>query len=278
MLQNSKKLLADMKTRGKCLVAFNIYNLETIQAAFKAAKVKNVPTIVAFGESYLDHAALETIVSIVHSLDANHGLPIVLHLDHCKSLDTIKAAIDAGFSSVMYDGSHLPFEENIKNTLVVVDYARKKNVSVEAELGYLNPEHDADYAVIGQDTFTDPKQAETFVRETAVDSLAVAVGNAHGLYKQEPNLELERIKEISLKTNVPLVLHGSSGIPRKQLEAAIALGITKINVNTEVAIAGGQAIRQIVEQSSDALRLENIMRNVQTTMISVMEEFLELSI
>lgn len=277
MLQNSRQLLLQMREQEKCLVAFNVYNLETIQAVFAAAKAKKVPAIIAFGESYLEHTTLEAIASIVYGLDRVHGFPIVLHLDHCKSLDTIEAAIEAGFTSIMYDGSNLPFEQNIANTASVVDYAHKRDVTVEAELGYMNPEHGADYAIIGPDSFTDPHQAEIFVSKTGVDSLAVAVGNAHGLYKAKPSLELNRIKEISSKTGIPLVLHGSSGIPREQIQAALSAGIAKINVNTEVALAGGRTIRLMVEQSSEVLRLEKIMKNVQASMISVMEEFLELS-
>jgi tagatose 1,6-diphosphate aldolase GatY/KbaY len=276
MLQNTAAVLPKMRQDKKCVVAFNVYNLETIQAAFTAAQQKCVPVIIAFGEGYLNHASLDTIAAMVMSLDKAHDLPVVLHLDHAKSFSTIKAAIEAGFTSVMYDGSHLPFAENAANTAAVVEYAHQRGVTVEAELGYLNPEEGADFAAFGPESFTDPEQARRFVEETGVDSLAVAVGNAHGLYKHQPTLDIARIRHISEATGIPLVLHGSSGIPKEQLRAAAEAGIAKINVNTEVSLAAVGALRQACGEDSK-IRLDAVMRQAREAMVGVMAEFLELT-
>jgi len=279
MLQNSIELLKSARKSGRCLAAFNIYNLETIAAAFSAAERTQAPVILAFGEGYLKYASFETIAAIVNSLDKYHQLPVVLHLDHCRSIENIRAAIAAGFTSVMYDGSALPFKENIVYTKLVAEYAHDLGVSVEGELGRMNSEDGRDdYSTHTGSDYTDPQQALEYFEQTRIDSLAVSVGNAHGLYKGVPNLVFSRISEIYEKTKLPLVLHGSSGIPDEQLVKAIGIAISKVNINTELAITGAFAIKELLSQEdSTPVRMEILMSQAKKQMDLVMEHYIRLT-
>lgn len=236
MLVNLKGIMADAYKNKYALGAFNGYNLETFQGIIEGSDEKNTPVIVAFGAKYLENMSLETAYSIVSSLAEEASIPVCLHLDHCPDMDTVFRAIRAGFGSVMYDGSALPYEENLKNTKLVCEIAHACGVSVEAELGSLaagleSHEGSADDV----EAYTDPEAAERFVRETGVDCLAVSVGTVHGLYKGTPNIRLDILKEINERLGIPLVLHGGSGTPESDLKACIANGIAKINVNTEIS-------------------------------------------
>lgn len=274
MLTNSIALLKDARKHGKCIPAFNIYNLETAQAVFQAAKTAKKPVIAAFGEGYLQNASLSVIAAIVKTLDNEHPYPVVLHLDHCKDISTLYAAIDAGFTSVMYDGSRLTLAENISNTLKAVAYAHERGVSVEGELGCMNAEDGSESSLCaGENTYTSVHQAQQYVTQTGIDSLAVAAGNAHGLYKGIPNLNMRRIEEINQAVGIPLVLHGCSGIPSAQIQQAISIGVSKINVNTELALAGSRKIAELM-QGAQHVRLEKLMLGARESMISVMESFL----
>lgn len=236
MLVNSNQLLKDAYENKYALGAFNCYNLETIQGTIEAAEEANAPVMVAFGEKYLTNMDLDTVYAIVHSLAKKATVPVVLHLDHSSNIDTIIRAIKAGFTSVMYDGSMLSFEENMENTKRVVEIAHAADVSVEAELGSLAAgEKSHEGSADDEEALTDPKAAQIFVQESGVDSLAVSVGTVHGLYDGEPNIRLELLKEINGLLQIPLVLHGGSGIPEKDIIACINNGITKMNVNTELS-------------------------------------------
>ncbi len=275
MLVNSAALLAQARANNTCVAAFNIYNLETLQAAFGAAcKVKR-PIMVALGESYLESVSLETIVAITKALCKDFPFDVVLHLDHCKNVDMIFAAIEAGFTSVMYDGSRLPLDENAAATRKVCDFAHARGVTVEGELGGLN-EEDGSGEAPEKAQFTTVEAAVRYVQASQVDSLAVSVGNMHGLYKGEPNLDIERIKAIYAAVNIPLVLHGCSGIPEEQLREAIASGVAKINVNTEIALAGGDCLKAATAKEDTPIRMEKLMRMAKEDMQSVMERFLQL--
>lgn len=277
MLTNSVALLKHAREQKQCIPAFNIYNLETAQAVFIAAKQAQKPVIAAFGEGYLPHASLEVIAAIVKALSKDHPYPVVLHLDHCKDPRTIYAAIEAGFTSVMYDGSSLPLDENIANTNKVVSFGHERGVSVEGELGCMNAEDGSESAVcIGEHMYTNMYEAQRYVNDTGVDSLAVAVGNAHGLYKGVPNLNMQRIKEIEQAVAIPLVLHGCSGIPEEQIQQAISLGVSKINVNTELALAASKKIAGLL-QSTHQIRLEKLMAEAQESMITVMKSFFKVT-
>jgi fructose-bisphosphate aldolase class II len=236
VLVNLKTILSAADKENRAVGSFNVYSYETIHGVCKAIKETKKPAVISFGASYLKNMSLECVKFIVDETVNKLPADTALHLDHCKDLEIIKAAINAGFTSVMYDGSALSFEENIKNTKTVVDLAHAKNVSVEAELGtvalgdYSN-ETDIDH---GQ-AYTEPLKAAEFAQRTGADALAVSIGTVHGIYKGTPNIRVDILKEINKATDVPLVLHGGSGTPHEILLECIDNGICKINVNTEIS-------------------------------------------
>ncbi len=277
MLVNSSALLAKARKQKTCIAAFNIYNLETLQAALGAACKVGVPVMVALGESYLEDVSLNTIVAMTKALSMDSTQEVVLHLDHCKNIDTVFAAIDAGFTSVMFDGSRLSVDENAKASRKVCEFAHARGVTVEGELGGLN-EEDGSGDAPEKAQFTTIEAAKRYVEISQVDSLAVSVGNMHGLYKGEPNLEIHRIEAIYKAIGIPLVLHGCSGIPESQLRKAIAAGVAKINVNTEIALAGGACLKNATASETKPIRLEKLMRLAKHDMQNVMEKFLQLAV
>ena len=250
MITNLKDLLLDAKEKKYAVGAFNVYNYETIKAVIESIKEEKTPAIIAFGEKYLMNMNLNEVANIIRTMSTNGDVKVAIHLDHCKSIEVIKKAIDAGFTSVMYDGSELPFEENIANTKFVVDYAHNYNVSVEAELGVLSlGDHSNEDE--GEEIYTDPEQAKTFVLETGVDALAVSIGTVHGMYKGTPKVSVERLIEIKNAIDIPFVLHGGSGTPEQTIKDCIANGITKINVNTEVSYEVIQAFKVMIEANKN---------------------------
>ena len=255
------------------LVAFNIYNTETLAAVLEAAEEEDRAVIVSFGESYILQVPMAVIAAMVKAYSELIDVPVVLHLDHSTEISTIKQAIDLGFTSVMYDGSKLPMDENIKNTKKVVELAKKRGVSVEAELGYLNEEDGSNEVEI---VYTTVEDASRFINETKVDALAIAVGNAHGLYKSKPVINLMRIEEIHHEKKKPLVLHGSSGITKEILNKAFNVGIRKINVNTELALAGSKAAFEYIKDYGEGARFENVMVQAKEEMKKVAKTFLKI--
>jgi tagatose 1,6-diphosphate aldolase GatY/KbaY len=277
MITNSIQLLKNAREQRKCLAAFNVYNLESIRAVFEVGRKLDIPVIIAFGEGYLHHASLEVIAAIVHVMAKDYPNSVVLHLDHCKNLNVIKDAINAGFTSVMYDGSALPFSKNIENTKIAVNYAHSHGISIEGELGGLNPEDGS--SSNASFVFTDPEQAEQYVAQTGIDSLAVSIGNAHGIYKGVPKLDFNRLESIYQQTKVPIVLHGCSGIPLNDLKTAISIAVSKINVNTEFALAGGLGVANALKDAQGKpVKLDILMVNAYREMVKSIEPFAELSI
>ncbi|GAA3510351.1 class II fructose-1,6-bisphosphate aldolase [Aquimarina addita] len=221
--------LAKNKNEGKALLATNFYNFETLSAVLRAAKNTNSDIILQVSESSIDYLGVNVAKDLAKSASEQYGVTTWLHMDHGQDVTLVKKCIDAGFDSVMIDASEKPFEENVKITSEIVKYAESANVNVEAELGYISK--------LGQDqkmVYTQPKEAKQFVEATGVNALAIAVGSAHGFYKETPKLQIDLIQEINEVTPAALVLHGSSGIPDDQLQKAIKNGITKINLATEI--------------------------------------------
>ncbi|UXP32248.1 class II fructose-bisphosphate aldolase [Reichenbachiella agarivorans] len=221
--------LALNKKEGKALLATNFYNFETLSAVLTAAKETNSSIILQLSESSIAYMGLEVATQLARAGIKQYGINAWLHLDHGNDVDLVKKCLDAGFDSVMIDASERPFEENIKITKEIVDYAKPLGANVEAELGYISK--------LGQEQkmiYTRPEEAKKFVEETGVNALAIAVGSAHGFYKETPKLQLDLIAEINEATTAALVLHGSSGIPHDQLQESIKRGITKINLATEI--------------------------------------------
>lgn len=270
MITNLKELLKDAKENKYAVGAFNCYNYETIKGVIEAVKELKQPAIIAFGEKYLVNMTLKEVVNLVRTMTRDVRTPIAIHLDHTKSIDVIKEAINAGFTSVMYDGSELPFEENMANTKLVVDLAREHGVSVEAELGSLKlgtntNEDEAD------EIYTDPKEAKEFVEKTSVDCLAVSIGTVHGLYKGEPKVSIERLIEIKNEIDIPFVLHGGSGTPVKTIHDAINNGITKINVNTEISYNVVETTKKELEKNPNIHYSELSVKQVEAAKEVVMK-------
>ena len=266
------KTMLDAARQGQYAIgAFNVYNLETVDAVLSAANDLLSPVIIALGERYLEHYPIQAVAAIVKILAQDSHVPVALHLDHAQKLESIELAISAGFTSVMIDGSKLPLAENIALTKRAVALARLHGVSVEAELGRVVRTGAAE-----TDLFTDPKEAQQFMEETEVDALAIAVGTVHGLYKGEPILDLSRLAQIAKKVSVPLALHGGSGLSDHLIKSAIQLGVAKLNVNTEISIQGVNAVRGFLsERGNKNTRLEELMIEARNSMVEVVEKYIE---
>lgn len=225
-----KTRLRQFTEQKRGLLATNFYNLETLQGVLQAAKELGEPLILQLTQSSIDYMGLKNAVGMARQGVSDFGVEAYLHLDHGSSVRLAHQCLDEGFDSVMIDGSELPFEENVKITSEVVKLAQSYGAHVEAELGYvakLGQSH-------GTQGFTQPVEAQSFVEKTGVDALAIAIGTAHGFYKSEPKLELTLLEEIAAVTPATLVLHGSSGVPAEQVQAAITRGICKVNLATEI--------------------------------------------
>jgi fructose-bisphosphate aldolase class II len=232
----------------KCAVgAFNAPNLECINAVLTAAEKLNVPVILSHAELHEAVSPLVTIGPVMIQAAKNARVPVCVHLDHCETLDYMQQALDIGFTGVMYDGSTLPYEENLANTRKAVAMAKKYNCGVEAELGALASREGGAANAAGP-VYTDPDEAVAFCRETGIDALAPSFGTAHGIYKSKPFLDLDRVKVISEKTGLPLVMHGGSGVSPEDYRTGIANGLRKINYYSYMSKAGTNAVRALLEK------------------------------
>jgi fructose-bisphosphate aldolase class II len=271
MLATNKDLLLPARKNAYAVGAFNINNLEGLLAIAEAATEERSPAIIAVTPSAIKYAGLAYLAKIARTAAESAPVPMSLHLDHGENYETASKCIEAGFTSVMIDGSFLKFEENVALTKRVVDLAHPKGVSVEAELGKLAGVEES--TVEEKDAIlTDPNAAKDFVERTRVDALAVAIGTSHGAYKfkAEPKLDFERLKLIQKNVNVPLVLHGASsvpqwiiekackygaelagakGIPEEHIKKAISLGIAKINIDTDLRLAFTATVREVLASS-----------------------------
>lgn len=249
---SSQAMLRKAQREGYAVPAFNIHNLETLQVVVETAAELQAPLIVAGTPGTFSYAGVGNIVAIAGELAKTCQHPLAVHLDHHETLADIEAKVAAGVRSVMIDGSHLPFADNIALVKRVTDYCHRYDASVEAELGRLGGQED-DLVVDGKDAlYTHPEQAREFVEKTGIDSLAVAIGTAHGLYAAEPRLDFERLAQIRQRVDVPLVLHGASGLPTQDIRYAISLGICKVNVATELKIAFSEALKNYLSTHTDA--------------------------
>ena len=277
-LVSMKEMMIKGKKEGYAIGQFNLNNLEYTQAILQAAEAEKSPVILGVSEGAARYmGGFTTVVNMVKGLmhDYQTTVPVAIHLDHGSSFEKCKEAIDAGFSSVMIDASSKSLEENIEITKSVVEYAHTKGVSVEAELGVVGGEEDdviADGVI-----YADPAECKELVEKTNIDCLAPALGSVHGPYKGEPNLGFEEMEAISTQLDLPLVLHGGTGIPLKDLQRAISLGTAKINVNTENQIQGTKAVREFLASDAEAYdprKFLTPMREViKETVIGKMREF-----
>ncbi len=253
-LVSMKDMLNKAKDGGYAVGQFNINNLEFTQAILQAAEAEKSPVILGVSEGAARYmGGFRLITGLVKELMAEYAItvPVAIHLDHGSSFEKCMQAIHAGFTSVMIDGSHHPLDENIALTKRVVDVAHAVGVSVEAELGRIGGQED-DLVVEDADAaYAIPAECKKLVDATGVDCLAPALGSVHGPYKGEPNLGFDRMEEIRNLTGLPLVLHGGTGIPTKDIQKAISLGTAKINVNTESQISSAATVREVLEQNPD---------------------------
>ena len=242
MLVSIKEMLLDTKQGGYAIGAFDVSNYEMATAVLDACEEEKSPAILMALEVDLVGKKMNTLASMVKGISENYSIPVCLHLDHATNLELVKKAIDAGFSSVMFDGSELPFEENARRTAEVVEYAHARGISVEAELGHVGNamvgnEKATVFNESAEQTLTIPEEVKRFIEITNVDALAVAIGTSHGVYKNTPTLRIDRLDEITAVCDCPLVIHGGSGTPDDQIKQAIKHGITKINVFSDVVSA-----------------------------------------
>lgn len=249
MLVNSKEVLKKAKEGKYAVPHFNINNLEWTRFILEECEKEKSPVILGVSEGakkYMVgfHTVTEMVKAMVEELQIT--VPVVLHLDHGSSVASCKEAIDAGFTSVMIDASKYSVEENIQMTKEVVEYAHQKNVTVEAEIGHVGGEEDG---VADELAYAKIEDAIRLAKETGIDSLAPALGSVHGIYKGEPKLDFQRMMEIKEKTNLPLVLHGGSGIPDELIKKSVTCGICKLNINTDLQIVWAKAVRSFLKEN-----------------------------
>ena len=269
---NSKELLLHAQKNGYAVPAFNCHNLETIPVIVETANELRSPVIIAGTPGTFDYAGRDYIQSIVETAAKKYNIPIVLHLDHHTKIEDIEASLKLGTKSVMIDASHHSYDENIAIVKKVVELAHKFDATVEAELGILGGQED-DLVVNEKDSkYTNPQQAVDFVKKTGIDSLAVAIGTAHGLYKEDPKLDFERLKEIRSLVTIPLVLHGASGVPEEAVKKAISLGITKVNIATELKIPFSHKLREYLVTHPEENDPRKYMKDAKKAMAEVVKE------
>ncbi len=264
--------LRELSQNGKALLATNFYNFETLSGVLQAARSKDKQIILQLSESSIQYLGLNVAASMARAALKEYGVEGWLHLDHGSSLELVQRCLDAGFDSVMIDASEKPFEENVKITSAVVKIANSYKANVEAELGYV--------AKLGQvqviSQYTQPEEAKRFVEATGIHALAIAIGSAHGFYKETPNLQLELLSRIHLSTPAALVLHGGSGIPGNQLKDAIQRGISKVNLATETKNIFMKTLQRILRENNEEIDLRKIFPQATKSVITLISEKLNI--
>ncbi len=249
MLVTLNDLLPRARKNGYAVGAFNIYNLESAQAILDAAEELRAPVILQTSRKAIEYAGLFPMIAIVRSLAERTRIPVVLHFDHGRDPALLRSAAKAGYTSLMFDGSHLNFRENIQKTRVLAHFAHKRGMSIEGEIGVIAGQEDAISA--RQQYLTDPEEAQKFAELTHVDALAVSVGLAHGRLVARERLDVPRIRSIARSVSVPLVLHGASrGVTATALKKAIAAGVAKVNIDTSLRIAFTDKARTYLKKNT----------------------------
>ena len=257
MLVNLKEIIAMAEKDGYCIPAFNVYNLDSTMGVIKAAEEAMAPVIIQVYPRLINEEIGYYLAPIILAAAKKASIPVCFHLDHGPSELEVQKALRLGATGIMYDGSVHSFEENIATTRHIVHICSAIDVGVEGELGHIGSVNDE-----SMDEFTDPKEAADFVKRTGVCCLAVLIGNAHGHYKKTPSLDIDRIKSIREAANgIPLVLHGGSGIPNEQVRAAIAAGVRKMNVGTDVCCAFAEGTKEILNDPNRSLAIDLFMKH-----------------
>ena len=298
MLVNPKTYLARARREGWALGGFNVFNLESARAVIAAGDQAAAPLLVQTSEGAVKHAGLANLVAIVRQLAGETKAPVALHLDHGKSEDLARAAVDAGYTSVMIDASRQTFEENLRETSAIVAYAHSHGVHVEAKLGTLAGIEDLGEQA-GKTMLTDPDQAVRFAAETGVDALAIAIGTSHGAYKFHgaPRLDFDRLRDIAGRIEQPIVLHGASsmphdaiafaerygaklphaeGIPEEFIQRAVKLGVAKVNTDSDLRLAALGRLRQVLTERPDLFNLYELMGEMEAAICSATAERIRL--
>lgn len=274
MLVNLKEILEKAKEGKYAVGAFNATDLNTARGIIEAAEAEKSPVILQFAEVHEKYISIEQAAAMYLELAESSSVPVCIHLDHGEHFETIIKAMHIGFTSVMVDASAKPFNENVAMTKKVLEIARTLNVSVEAELGIMNAEDGSGALDYGNmdDTYTNLKEAGQFVEQTDVDCLAIAFGTVHGLYKAEPNLNFERIKEIKEQTNKPLVMHGGSGLSDEEYRKTIESGITKINYYSTMAYEVTNGLRNYLNENEEAFLFDVDMKTIELVKENIIEK------
>jgi fructose-1,6-bisphosphate aldolase class II len=276
MIENAKKILNHAKENKYAIAQLNINNLEWTKYILEECQKNNSPVILGVSEGAIKYmGGYNVVVQMIKALvlDLNITIPTVIHLDHATSYESCKKAIDAGFTSVMIDTSKYSLEENIRITNQVVAYAQERNVSVEAEVGHIGGTEDD---IIADIAYAKVDDCVKLANEAKITMLAPALGSVHGLYKGEPKLDFARMKEIKEKTNLPLVLHGGSGIYDDMILKAIEFGTAKINVNTELQIAWHEAVKNFIASNNDEYDPRKVIKSGETALKQVVFEKIKL--
>ena len=257
MLITLKEIIGIAENGGFAIPAFNVYNTESLMGVIKAAEEERAPVIIQVYPRLLNEEVGYYLCPAIVAAARKASIPVCFHLDHGPSEMEVQKALRWGATGIMYDGSVHPFEKNVENTKHIVDICGSIDVSVEGELGHIGSVNDE-----AMEEFTDPAEAAEFVKNTGVCCLAVLIGNAHGHYKKEPKLDIERVKAIREATGgTPLVLHGGSGIPDEQVKAAIKAGIRKMNIGTDVCCAFAEGTKEILDDPSRSLAIDLFMKH-----------------
>src|SRR5262245_49670056 len=274
MLTSTTELLHAAAAGGYAIGAFNVYNLEGVRAVVSAAEAHRSPVILQLHPGALQHGGRPLVALCLAAAQAA-TVPVPVPLGHSTSPSAIQEALESGVTSVMADGSHLPYQENVVFTRTMVGMAHRHRGVVEAELGRLTGTEDGLTVPEYEARFTDPAQAADFIAQTGIDALAVCIGNVHGRYRSEPRLDFDRLATIQRTVPIPLVLHGASGLPEAMVRRSIALGVHKFNVNTEVREAYVEALRSGL-QAASAPDVLDLMRQAEVAMQTVVAAKLQL--
>lgn len=265
-------LLWKAQQEGYAVGAFNANNMEIIQAIIQAAELEKSPVIMQASQGAIKYAGLDFITGMVRIAAEKSPVPVALHLDHGTDFDQVIQCIRSGFTSVMYDGSKLSLDDNIAMTRKILEIANPIGVSVEAELGKIGGTEDHIHVEMREAAYTDPEEARYFVEQTGIKSLAIAIGTAHGQYQGEPKLDFERLAAIQALVNIPIVLHGSSGVPDEAVRKAISLGVRKVNIDTNIREAFVGAMKKVIKNKPQEIDPRQILGPAREAAIQIIRE------
>lgn len=250
-LATTKEMLLKAQKEGYAVGAFNAENMEMVQAVIEAAEEMKAPVIIQTTPGTLNYADTDMFYGMVSAAAKNAGVPVALHLDHGSSYELAAKALRSGYTSIMIDGSKLPFEENVAFTLKTVEMAHAMGIPVEGELGTVGGKEDTHEVKDSEKAYTDPQEAKEFAERTGVDLLAVGIGNAHGFYKGVPKLRFDILEQTKELVSIPIVLHGASGIPDEDVKKATGLGICKVNFATELRDAFSKGVKAYLAENPE---------------------------